>query len=712
LTQRELADLADVHITTIKRMEKGATSRAHAPNLRRLAELLGVPPESLLGEPLAVATGQYGRMSALPPQLIGRQRELELVFELLASADGPQVVSLIGPRGVGKTALAHATACAVPDRLGIHTVVWTSGKAEELEPRGITRVGAPSASPAHILHAVGAAFGDEGIGARPLPDQERAALSLLSTRPTLLVVDNLDGLPEDELGALASLCQRLPRGARVLATGPGPLGIANEAVVRIAPLGHDDACDLVSREALRKQVELGPRDPSAIFDAVGGIPVLLIWCVGRMALESQTTAGVLGELAESDADAYEWCFSRLWRELPSDDCRSLLIAAATCSDSASRLFLGIVAGVSTPGVRDRALAQLTSQASLLSYDAQRDRYSMLPLTRCGALQQLGNGEDSDEVWHRAMGYFTQLTASYEDSPNASWSAVDPEIDNILSLAERCCRVGLWHQLAGLLRHIDQYLYVRSRWAEMRRYGDAVLENAASVGDELLLAHLRRDLAWVYMEFGERAGARDLALQAYEAFRAADDARMQSVCLRYVAQILIRERDFEDAEGYLLRSAKAAAKADSNLDLLAMLDNLHGCLRLEAEDYRGAETSFLRALHRKESLPEPDKFSMCAVLRNLGELALRQGHDIAAARRLRRCIDLCDETSRKDLGAGARLLLAELRASQGRADEAAELAQAAACVFSEVGLSSDLARARALLEGLAATERQVAAPSRS
>jgi transcriptional regulator with XRE-family HTH domain len=49
LLQRELAERAGVDLTTVQRLERGLSSRLHT--VRKLAEVLGVDPADLMGQP-------------------------------------------------------------------------------------------------------------------------------------------------------------------------------------------------------------------------------------------------------------------------------------------------------------------------------------------------------------------------------------------------------------------------------------------------------------------------------------------------------------------------------------------------------------------------------------------------------------------------------------------------------------------------------------
>jgi len=162
---------------------------------------------------------------------------------------------------------------------------------------------------------------------------------------------------------------------------------------------------------------------------------------------------------------------------------------------------------------------------------------------------------------------------------------------------------------------------------------------------------------------------------------------------------IREQDYPEAKRLLDQSMQAAARAPESANLLAFLDNLYGSVLLEEGDLAGAEHRYRRCLRRWRSLPQPNLFSICVVMRNLGALALRGKQYSKAALRLRRCIQLCVEVGREDIMGGAKLLLAQLEAEQGHAEQALVLAREAETVFTALGLHNDLDKTFELIASL-------------
>ena len=118
---------------------------------------------------------------------------------------------MVGPGGVGKTRLARELA--------------------GLRPGTTTVFLAPLTDPGALPHALAGALGLRALTG----DVLTACLDVLAGTPRLLVLDNGEHLLDALRDLVATVLERAP-GTTVLLTSREPLGLAEEAVVRLAPL--------------------------------------------------------------------------------------------------------------------------------------------------------------------------------------------------------------------------------------------------------------------------------------------------------------------------------------------------------------------------------------------------------------------------------------------------------------------------------------------
>ncbi|WP_320068384.1 ATP-binding protein [Micromonospora sp. RTGN7] len=264
LTQAELASRAGVGVRTVRDVERGRSVRPQRTTVELLAAALDLAgparaefvaaargataprsaghPPSVSGpgpswRPPPVLARSGGTPIALPPpvELIGRERDVVELVDLLTADHGPPVVSLVGLAGVGKTALALAVAHAVAGRAPGAVAGVLAGEGSDA---------------ADVLSAVAAVFGD----ARP-PD----LAVRLAGRPALLLIDAVERAPDPVAEALHRLGRAVPT-LRVLVTGRHPVGVTGERVWPVPPLDVPPP-------------ELDPAEP----DALAGYPAVALF---------------------------------------------------------------------------------------------------------------------------------------------------------------------------------------------------------------------------------------------------------------------------------------------------------------------------------------------------------------------------------------------------------------------------------------------------
>lgn len=196
----------------------------------RLGEELGLEPSPSLRGLQAAVLRQDPLLAVEPPELrarrhlpaqpdalFGRERELSEVRELVASG-GVRLVTLTGPKGVGKTRLAIAAA----ERLAVsfQDGVWFVDLASVREA-------------AEVAPAIAQALGIEEKG-RHLEDVTRQHLR---DKELLLVLDPFDHL-RDAARLISALARAVPR-VKLLVTSREPLNLYGEHQYDLPPLERE-----------------------------------------------------------------------------------------------------------------------------------------------------------------------------------------------------------------------------------------------------------------------------------------------------------------------------------------------------------------------------------------------------------------------------------------------------------------------------------------
>ncbi len=222
---------------------------APGPRLQELEHQILNHDPALRGSDRAAA----GNLPSLAAELVGRETEIAALSELLESK---RLVEIVGPGGIGKTAVAIAT-----------------GRTLSESPGGVWLARLEAATTADdVLDTVIAALNVTG--------GEAALLERLKSAAAVVILDNCEHLVD----AAAALAVRLLDAApplRVLCTSQVPLDVDGEAVFELKPLALPDALELfTSRAAARRgsEVDDAVRDLCRSLD---GLPLAIELAAAR-----------------------------------------------------------------------------------------------------------------------------------------------------------------------------------------------------------------------------------------------------------------------------------------------------------------------------------------------------------------------------------------------------------------------------------------------
>ncbi|MFN8049820.1 MAG: BTAD domain-containing putative transcriptional regulator [Acidimicrobiales bacterium] len=196
-----------------------------------------------------------GNLPSMTAHLVGRDDEVASVVQLVRNN---RLVEIIGPGGIGKTALAIAVgrklAASATDATG---GVW------------LTRL-ETSTNDDEAIDTLIAAVGVGG---------EAALFERLRGRPAVVILDNCEHIVDVAAALAVRLLDRAP-DIRVLCTSQTPLDVDGERLHELPPLDIDDAIDLFRQRSVRP--ESGSAD--AVVDlcrSLDGLPLAIELAAAR-----------------------------------------------------------------------------------------------------------------------------------------------------------------------------------------------------------------------------------------------------------------------------------------------------------------------------------------------------------------------------------------------------------------------------------------------
>jgi predicted ATPase/DNA-binding SARP family transcriptional activator len=523
----------------------------------RLADDLGLDPGPQLQEleqqilnhdttiepPARATTIVTGNLPPIAPELVGRDNELAAVSALLA---GNRLVEIVGPGGIGKTALALALGRA-------------STSSPSARRGGVWLARLETAVTADDVI-------DTLIAAVNVSGGEAALYERFKGSDALIILDNCEHVVE----ATADLAVRLlgtSPGIRILCTSQVALDIDGEALFELAPLDLGDAAELFTRRATAQRTNQRlVDDRDAVLElcrSLDGLPLAIELAAARtktLSVEDITRRlddrfNVLNDPTSRRPErrralkaTIRWSYELLF----PDDQRGLW-ALATFAGGAP--LGGVESVLETLDVPSAAAIDVVSRLASRSLVIVEDdtsaqvRYRLLDSVRAFALETMADADMTDSALAAHAAWFAEAARSSTDGVRSSRQAEH------LAFA-RTERANIDAALAWSMIHdplLALHIAIGFGWAWVV-LGDsraaqrilAALDSAGSSASSHERATALLLAGWVEASTGDLAPARDHVAQATKIAEAIEDVDLQARCCYYLAYVVSHHGEFRHA----------------------------------------------------------------------------------------------------------------------------------------------------------------------
>lgn len=667
LTQEELAERAGVSARGVSDLERGIIRAPRRDTLdllmaaldlsageraawRELREEIARRPETSVSSQKKPASSVFHRSVLSRTPLVGREREIAEVVDLILLDDVP-LVTLTGPGGVGKTRLALSAADVL--------------KADF--PAEVCSISlAPLNTFELVIPTIAAAFNVTEKAGRPLAE---LLGSKLGQRRVLIVLDNCEHVisAATELGNLMAACPNL----KILATSRVPLHVYGEREYRVSPLRLPDADRSLTVEqlagiesielfvqrtgAVRPGFELttgNTRDVAAICRKLDGLPLAIELAAVRMRVFSpqdllarldQPLDVLAGGPRDVPARQQALRNTIAWSyDLLGADEQRLFRQLAVFRGGWTLAAVSVVAGLDIDVVS--ALETLVEH-NLVHVREQADevRYGMLETIREFVIEQLEAHGESEQAVQRHTEYYVDLVerARSGAGPGAGqqawWDHFQQEMDNIREVLGRAINRGDSEtalRLSGALRNFwfhGGHYYEARYWLESALALDTAAPADVHARAYVSLGHTVRQLG--DMELATRCAARALDLYAQT-----DDRAGHVEALILTGWVANYRCDYDSALHWAERALIGARATGDKHILASALDTL-GMANYGNFEHELAKCLFAEslALYREVG----DFRNVCRLLGFLGYAALVQGHVGRAEDLLAEALDQAD-----------------------------------------------------------------------
>jgi len=632
----ELGIEPEVATTALYERIRAGALQAQADTEALGHEVYGMPA---LADPLA-GRRRHNLPQPLTP-FVGRQRE---IAELPGLIQNPahRLITILGPGGMGKTALAVEVARR-------HTGEFADGVS--FVPL------APLQADSDIAPAIAKSL-DVQLSQRDRPEEQ--LIHYLRDRSMLLVLDNFEQVLS---GAefVASILREAP-DVRLLATSREALGLLSETPYYLtgldvpearseAALPQNSAVELFVQTARRAQYHFAPDrqellDIAAICRTVQGMPLAIVLAASWTNMLAP--ADILAEICQSydflesqSADLPERLrsirrvFTSIWNRLNSAE-RRACAALSVFRGGFTRTAAQHVAGATLP-----VLKSLMSK-SLLQHDPNTLRYDMHELLRQYAGEHLDPERDSVEQRHADyyLAFVEQAERDLFGVDQLTWlRRIEADHANVLAALHWLCAR---HQVEPALRlcgALGPFWQARSHLREGKQW----LEAALALSDQAIhdgngsRAHLEararvlHRLGYILFALATPLAARARIEQAYELYLRVGDEHGQADALIGRGLVARSLNESAQARTYLERGLALARKRGYRRGTYWALHFLAGWYHIQGDSER-AEALYDQSLALARE--QGDLWRQGFMLSDLARLKLER-RDFASAHALYR-----------------------------------------------------------------------------
>lgn len=575
--------------------------------------------------------------------LIGREKEMARLMELLCCDERASRIIIDGFGGVGKTSLVLEVAyCCLNASRGAKTaplapifdaIIFTSAKQQHLFGNHILQRLRQERTLNDLLRTILHTLKCPDAIPRGVEEQLKFIQSRLQELHTLLIIDNLETI-DDQDAVISFLCE-LPSTVKVVITTRvrGALGVP----IHLECLPPEEAAFLIEHQAQEQSVQLKPEQFQTIYQRTSGLPLGIVYAIGQLSVYGSSCHVLTTRLEQAKSDLAQYCFEDSVQRLRGQLAHRLLMGLALFSKSASPDAIAQVAcpefdlshpvhpqsetppqgdrealqspvrGTPNPRVID-ALAQLY-QLRLVIQD--EERYDMHSLSREYALAELqANSEFEQQARERWVNWYLQLSQAYPSQNWRQWyeyQDLDQEWENFQAVIDWCLDQNRYEEVRQFWQRIKGYTYLRGHWHERLTWIDWLLQAAQQRQDQATIAEVLVDKGWTLTLMGkpEQLTEVDTLFTQVLYLQDGEDLSLQLELIIDRVVLSIHQRKFTQAHE-LLNQGKNVLKRlqieeSKRLHQQIRIDYYEAEVWFRTGNYEQAKIGYQKALERAQAI---------------------------------------------------------------------------------------------------------------
>jgi hypothetical protein len=505
---------------------------------------------------------------------IGRQEEIAQLLTRISPNYRQHISVVRGIGGVGKTALvmevahkcwnAKKNGSKDPNQPIFDAIIFTSSKATDLVNTQI--INRPEKEPllTDIFRVISDVLDEPTITQVLAAEQWKKVNEVLAKKSTLLIVDNMETILEDERTSMLSFLNNVPTSTQVIITSRNFLGFDS---IQIDSLTEKESYNLLDIQAKAKDITINHNWKKQIYKRFSGIPIALIYAVGKRAA-GYNFPDIVEPNKVIAEDLGKFCFESSVSLIKETKAYDLLMSMTFFQDPPCRDALISVAGL-IDGNLDTidGVAEL-QQLSLIT--EKRGRYSTLSLTHQYTLLELGKDENDDfkmfarERWYK---WYLNFTKQYGREDWEGWRArydrLDAEWKNIESVLNWYAEKEEWIKVLQLWQNVDNYADLSGYWQD-RRYWWALLGRNFGSAETKVKALSEKGFTLTLMGTEYYELAEEYLNNAWDLCKDIDDFGRATVA-NYLAVLAKVKGDYDQAHKWLDKEEDLLQNCETDRD---------------------------------------------------------------------------------------------------------------------------------------------------
>jgi len=656
---------------------------------------------------------------------VGREQAIKSILQSLQPSNRTFIIGIEGIGGVGKSALAIEISHKCVENDLFESVIWISAKESVLTLHGVEPIIPEAKSLTDILITIGTNLGNPTIGNMTLQEQIRRAYNLLARRTTLLVLDNFETLSRKEQHDILDFLRRSPITLKVIVTSRER--VAEGQIIRLQGLSLEESSALLKWDAQQKNIQLTREQNNHLVSLTGGLPLALLWVHGQIAVLGYSVTQVLDKLnLDSNIPILQYCFNHSWNLLQEGNEKKLLFILALQPEAVSREALEAISGIDDDELFETAISGLL-QLTLTEHEADRDYFSILPLTRRFIRTQFASDRKFiNQAELKTAQYYGKLVSQM--SSFKEWRGYDKLLlnrNNILSAAQWCYKAiqkksrsnsltkkkkAIAELLVQIGIQFGSVLWQRALWYDRLTLAHAALSAANLLSDWRSVSTFARNIGWIYFYQGDYLRALRWAEEALSATTKTEDKLLIAAAKRSLGTVELRLGNFERSESLLkdvLKASEEYPRDDYGIYSMGFAQYGLGDLEYELGNYRKAREWYQKALETWQDPVRKDPVRHISyALNGLGFVEFKEGNYEDAIRFFTDGIRSAEEFGRVDELARGQFGLASVHFAMGTdLDTALILISESLDSFQQQGMQHEIRQSQELHEKILDTLSQ-------